>query len=286
MPLNIYQEKPKHPLAGIKTVLAVAAGKGGVGKSVVTVNLALALHSCGYRVGILDSDLYGPSIRKMLPEQEPPKQQGEQLIPARSHGIHVMSMAYFRKEDEAAIVRAPVANRIIGQFIHNVEWGELDYLLIDFPPGTGDIQLTLAQQAHLSGVILVTTPQEIALLDVRKAYSMFEHVHIPTVGVVENMSYYLHPPTEEKLYLFGKGGGDKLASECKVPLLESIPISPLLSLSADRGTSLFEMGSKEGELERRLFLSLAQNVEAQMQMMRSENGAFLQNFELIWKNHR
>ena len=172
----MYSSKPTN---NIKHVVAIAAGKGGVGKSTVTVNLALALQSLGKRVGILDADIYGPSVRKMLPEEQPPAQQGNQLIPATCHGgIRMMSMAYFRTEKEAAAVRAPVATGIIKQFLQTIVWGELDYLLIDFPPGTGDIQLTLSQQAHLVGALMVTTPQEVALLDVRKAMHLFEFFYI------------------------------------------------------------------------------------------------------------
>ena len=169
----------------IQTILAIAAGKGGVGKSTVTVNLAIALQRKGYRVGVMDTDIYGPSVRQMLPEDRMPAQKGEILIPALCLGIKMISMAYFRKTDEAAAVRAPIANGVITQFIKNVEWGDLDFLLIDFPPGTGDVQLTLSQQANLSAAIVVTTPQEVALLDVRKAMHLFQQVQVPLLGIVE-----------------------------------------------------------------------------------------------------
>src|SRR5262249_17507173 len=146
-------------------------------------------------------------LRRMLPEETMPIQKGERILPAMSRGIRMISMAYFRRENEAAAVRAPIANGVVAQFLKNVDWGVLDFLLIDFPPGTGDIQLTLSQQANLSGAIAITTPQEVALMDVRKAINMFNQVNVPIVGVVENMSAYLHPMSGELLYLFGKGGG-------------------------------------------------------------------------------
>lgn len=162
MPIPMYKtkEKPAKEADQVKHVIAVAAGKGGVGKSTVAVNLALALQSLGMKVGIFDADIYGPSVRKMLPEEHPPSQQGTRLIPAICYGgVRMMSMAYFRNEKEAAVIRAPIANGIIMQFIQNTAWGNLDYLLIDFPPGTGDIQLTLSQHANLLGALMVTTPR-------------------------------------------------------------------------------------------------------------------------------
>lgn len=234
MPLKMLRES-----SVLHHIIGVAAGKGGVGKSSVTVNLALGLKQLGYSVGILDADLYGPSLRHMLPESHLPRQNGETLLPAICLGIPMISMAYFRKTNEAAAVRAPIANGIISQFIKKVIWGDLDYLLIDFPPGTGDIQLTLSQQANLSGAVMVTTPQEIALLDVRKAMHLFNQVNVPIIGIVENMSYYPDPKSGEPLYLFGKGGGERLSQETGVPLLEAIPIDPELCRLTDLGKSIF-----------------------------------------------
>lgn len=239
----------------IKNILAVAAGKGGVGKSTVAVNLALALHKLGYRVGLMDTDVYGPSVRKMLPEDTPPKQKGNMIIPAVCRGIKMISTAYFRNENEAAVIRAPIANGIITQFIKNVEWGQLDYLLIDFPPGTGDIQLTLSQQANLTGALMVTTPQEVALMDVRKAIDMFNQVRIPIVGIIENMSYFEHQG--EIIPIFGKGGGAKLAQIVNAPFLGEIPIDPMISRSGDLGESIFE---KNGLKTIEVFLNLAKAI--------------------------
>lgn len=239
MPLPMYQQKEELPTTRVKHVIGIAAGKGGVGKSTVTVNLALALQKKGYTVGIIDADIYGPSLRKMLPEDTLPLQKGNIITPAICSGIKMISMAYFRNTNEAAAIRAPIVNSLISQFVKSVQWGNLDFLLIDFPPGTGDIQLTLSQQANFQGIIMVTTPQEVAVLDVRKAIHMFAQMNIPIIGIVENMSYYTLPSSQEKLYLFGKGGGHHLALETGVPLLASISIDPALSESGDKGYSLF-----------------------------------------------
>lgn len=277
MPLPLYQTQAP------SSIIAIAAGKGGVGKSSVTVNLALALKAQGYTVGIMDTDLYGPSIRKMLPEDRLPSQQGDVIQPALCAGIKMISMAYFRKEGEATAIRAPIANSLISHFIKNVMWGQLDFLLIDFPPGTGDIQLTLSQQAHLTGAVMVTTPQEVALLDVRKAMHLFSQVHIPIIGIVENMSYYLLPHTEEAVYLFGKGGGEKLARETGHPFLGMIPIDPLLSACGDKGESLFALDPSYQKPLTQAFMQLAKQLAAHVQALANEKDSVLSSIELVWK---
>lgn len=278
MPLPMYQ---KQVPPQIKHVIAIAAGKGGVGKSSVTVNLALALQKLGLTVGIMDTDIYGPSIRKMLPEDRLPSQKGQEILPALCRGIRMISMAYFRKENEASVVRAPIANGVITQFIKNVIWGDLDYLLIDFPPGTGDVQLTLSQQANISGAVMVTTPQEVAILDVRKAMHMFEQVKVPIIGVVENMSYYFHQASAETIYLFGKGGGERLARDQGVPFLGSIPIDPLISRSCDSGESIFE--HQESHHIAQVFTTLAKQLIQHVSVLKNEDGECLNKFELVWK---
>lgn len=265
MPLPLFQpRKPAHPLAQIKTIIAIAAGKGGVGKSSVTVNLAAALKAKGYQVGVMDTDIYGPSIRKMLPEDELPWQKGQTIMPAICAGVKMISMAYFRKEQEAAVIRAPIVNGIISQFIQQVEWGSLDFLLIDFPPGTGDIQLTLSQQANITGAIMVTTPQEVALLDVRKAMHHFDQVKVPLLGVVENMSYYVYPKTQEKIYIFGQGGGERLAREAGIPLLGQIPLDPELCENGDRGLSLFMTDPTHKKDVTKAYLHIAESLIEQL----------------------
>jgi ATP-binding protein involved in chromosome partitioning len=269
--------------SGVEKIIAIAAGKGGVGKSSVAVNLALALQSLGKRVGVFDADIYGPSVRRMLPEERPPSQQGDRLIPAICYGgIRMMSMAYFRSEKEAAAVRAPIANGIIQQFIQKVEWGNLDYLLIDFPPGTGDIQLTLSQHAHLFGALMVTTPQEVALMDVRKAMHLFQQVQVPLLGIVENMSYYLHETTREKLYLFGKEGGRKLAEAARVPFLGEIPIDPEICRCGDSGRPLIS-NEENPSAGRDAFLALGQAFLEEVNSMEVSSSDHLQNFDLTWK---
>jgi ATP-binding protein involved in chromosome partitioning len=284
MPLPIYQNNiPAHPLAAIQSIIAVAAGKGGVGKSSVTVNLALALKAKGYKVGVMDADVYGPSIRRMLPEDRLPVQKGELITPALSSGIEMLSMAYFRKEKEAMVVRAPIANGVIGQFIKNVRWGPLDFLLIDFPPGTGDIQLTLSQQANLTGALMVTTPQEVALMDVRKAINMFEQVKVPIIGIVENMSYYESPHSPEPVYIFGRGGGGRLADETGVPFLGQIPLDPELCRAGDEGRSVFAMNRSGAKGVTQAFMALAERLVSHVELLKQENASCLQNFELNWK---
>lgn len=289
MPLPMYQRKEERPLANIKHIVGVAAGKGGVGKSTVTVNLALGLQKMGYSVGILDADIYGPSLRKMLPESQLPSQKGDIIIPAISSGIKMISMAYFRQEKEASVIRAPIANSLISQFLKNIQWGALDFLLIDFPPGTGDIQLTLSQQANLRGALMVTTPQEVSVMDVRKAIHMFSQVRIPVVGIVENMSYYQHPVLQERLYLFGKGGGERLSRESGTPFLGSIPIDPLLSASGDSGKSIFSEGTDENSLAVQSFYALAKNFLEHIELVKEDLiNEIIQkdnySFTIIWKN--
>lgn len=257
---------PIHPsMQRPRQVIAIAAGKGGVGKSTITVNLARALQSEGYAVGILDADLYGPSLRRMLPESRLPSQHNGRFLPAESDGIRLLSMAYFRKENEATAVRAPIANSLIQQFLTQVDWGSLDFLLIDFPPGTGDIQLTLCQRAQLTGAVMVTTPQEVALMDVRKAMDLFSQVRVPILGVVENMSYFLNSENGQAYYLFGKGGGDRLAGEAGVPMLGHVPIVPSISRSGDEGESLFKMQDADAQIACKAFRALATNVTKALQ---------------------
>lgn len=262
-------------------ILAVAAGKGGVGKSTVTVNLALALQLKGYRVGVLDADLYGPSIRRMLPEEKPPRQEGTALMPAESYGIKTISMAYFRPENQSSAVRAPIANKLINQFLNQVQWGDLDFLLIDYPPGTGDIQLTLSQQVTLSGALMVTTPQEVANADVRKAIHLFEQVRVPVIGIVENLSGYHDPRTGEHLHLFGEGGGRRLADEMGIPLLSEISIDPLVSSCGDLGRSLFEEDTKTPSLAAKSFRELSRVIEDWAKASSNTSEIGLQSFDQI-----
>ncbi|GAB4226099.1 MAG: hypothetical protein Tsb0021_01800 [Chlamydiales bacterium] len=278
MPLPMFRESQPKPTKSLH-VLGIASGKGGVGKSTVTVNLARALKSLGYKVGVLDADIYGPSLKKMLPEDRMVGLKDQKFIPALASGISLMSLAYFRQEDEAAIIRAPVANSLIQRFLKEVDWGELDVLLIDFPPGTGDVQLTLSQQANLSGALLVTTPQEISIMDVKKSIHMFQQVSIPIIGILENMSFYQRG--EEKIALFGREGGKRLAHLTGYPFLGEIPVEPGISECSDRGASLFEHYPQS--LSAQLFLEKAQLIIQHLEELRSIQQSCLQEFNLIWK---
>lgn len=264
MPLPLFTSSP---LSTIEYTIAIAAGKGGVGKSTVAVNTALALTQAGYQVGVLDTDIYGPSVRKMLPEEKLPRQEGEIIFPAMCNGIKMISMAYFCRTNEAVMVRAPIANGLISQFVNNVAWGDLDFLLIDFPPGTGDIQLTLSQKAQLTGAVMVTTPQEVAVMDVRKAIHLFTQVQVPIIGIIENMSYYLPAPGAKPVYLFGQGGGDRLAQEMGVPLLGEVPVDAELCKSGDEGRSLWN-GKPNGAVN--AFNVIAQRLVIEAEKMKAQ----------------
>lgn len=220
---------------GIKRVVAVASGKGGVGKSTTSVNLACGLRHLGARVGLLDCDIYGPSIPLMMGINERPGlNEQEKMIPPSSHGVKLMSMGFLLNDDQPVIWRGPMIQRTIQQFITVVDWGELDYLLVDLPPGTGDAQLTLCQTVPLDGGVIVTTPQEASLGVVRKGIGMFEKVNVPILGIVENMSYFM-TPNGERVEIFGHGGGHKEATRLKVPFLGEIPIFTEIREGGDRG---------------------------------------------------
>lgn len=224
-------------LPNIKNVIAVASGKGGVGKSTVTANLAVALSQAGYKVGLLDADIYGPSIPLMLGvKDEKPESLAENRInPIVRGGIKVMSMGFLVPEDKPLIWRGPMVHGALTQFLTQVEWGDLDYLLIDMPPGTGDAQLTISQSAPLAGAIIVTTPQEVSLIDARKGLGMFQNVNVPILGIIENMSGFVCPKCEDVTYIFKKGGGKSIADAMGAPLLGSIPLDPRVTEGGDEG---------------------------------------------------
>lgn len=226
---------------GVKNLVAISSGKGGVGKSTVAVNVAVALAQTGAKVGLIDADIYGPNTAAMLGladakvmvQQSP---QGEVLEPAFNHGIKLVSMAFLIDPDQPVIWRGPMLNGIIRQFLYQVNWGELDYLIVDMPPGTGDAQLTLAQAVPMAGAIIVTTPQNVALLDSRRGLKMFQQLGVPVLGIVENMSYFIPPDLPDRQYdLFGSGGGEKTAQELDIPLLGCIPLEITLRQGGDRG---------------------------------------------------
>jgi ATP-binding protein involved in chromosome partitioning len=219
-------QTPEDLIPGVKRVIAISSGKGGVGKSTVAANLAVALAQKGARVGLMDADVYGPNIPMMMGAPTPPEQQDGKIKPAESHGVKLISMGYFVPEETAVVWRGPMIHTAIQQFFRDVLWGELDYLLIDLPPGTGDAQLTLSQLVPLCGAITVTTPQEVALHDVRKGMMMFQKVNVPLLGIIENMSYFVCGHCGERTDIFSHGGGERAADKLGVPFLGRIPIDP------------------------------------------------------------
>ena len=212
-------------IPGVKHIVAVASGKGGVGKSTVAVNLALAMHALGWRVGLMDADVYGPSVAMMVGVEKAVTLTPERrIIPLERYGIRYVSMALFINDETAVIWRGPMVTKLETEFLFNVEWGELDCLVLDLPPGTGDAQLTITQRVALDGGVIVTTPQEIALLDVKRGVAMFSEVHVPVLGVVENMSYYLCRKCGHRHEIFAHGGGARLAASLGVPFLGELPL--------------------------------------------------------------
>jgi ATP-binding protein involved in chromosome partitioning len=223
-------------IEGVKHVVAIASGKGGVGKSTVAANLAVALEKTEARVGLCDCDIYGPSISLMFGSRDRPMAtENNRIIPIEQYGLKLMSMGFLLDDTAPAILRGPMVTRYTQQFLRQVEWGELDYLVLDLPPGTGDIQLTIVQTVALAGAIIVTTPQEVALIDARKAATMFEKVNVTVLGLIENMSYFACPSDGKRYDIFGSGGGEREAKRLRVPLLGQIPIDIATRESGDRG---------------------------------------------------
>src|SRR5256712_562965 len=230
-------------------VLAISSGKGGVGKSTVSVNLAVALARAGHRVGLMDADIYGPNIPRMMGVDQKPEVRSGKIQPLEAHGVKLMSLALIVERDSPAIWRGPIIMKVIGQFVKDVDWGELDYFLVDLPPGTGDAQLSLAQTVHIRAAIIVTTPQEVAVGDSLRGAKMFERVGVPVLGVVENMSYFVCPHCGERTEIFLAGGGMRLADELGVPLLGQVPLQAELAGLADTGRPIIpaDPGSPAGQ---------------------------------------
>ncbi|MFN9706654.1 MAG: Mrp/NBP35 family ATP-binding protein [Planctomycetota bacterium] len=228
----------KGVIPGVKNVVAVSSGKGGVGKSTVAVNLACALRQTGARVGILDADVYGPNVPLMLGVRGQPAVVDKKIVPFERHGLQIMSMALLVAEDQPVIWRGPMLHSAVRQFLFDVAWHDLDYLVVDLPPGTGDAQLSLSQQAHLMGAVIVTTPQDVSVLDVKKAIRMFQTVNVPILGVVENMAWFSPPGSSERYHLFGQGGGAAIEREFGVPLLGQTPIEIAVREGGDGGNPI------------------------------------------------
>ena len=232
------QPKAAELIPEVRHTVAVSSGKGGVGKSTVAVNLALALARSGASVGIIDADVYGPDLPLMLGTRGRPGMFDNRIIPVDAHGIKVMSIGLLVGDKEPLVWRGPMIHSFIQQMLRDVLWGALDYLVFDMPPGTGDAQLSLSQVIPLSGVVMVTTPQDVALLDVRKAIGMFQRLNVPVLGIVENMSYFVAPDTGTRHHIFGEGGGQRVADEYGVPLLAQLPLDPDTRKGGDEGTPI------------------------------------------------
>ena len=216
-------------------IIAISSGKGGVGKSTVAVNLAVALAGMGHRVGIMDADIYGPNLPLMLGLDQAPAVRDDKIIPLEAHGIKVISLGFLIEKEQPAIWRGPIVMKIITQFLRDVDWGELDYFLVDMPPGTGDAQLSLVQATNVHGAVIVTTPQQVSVGDALRGVKMFERTNVPVLGIVENMSWFENPETGKPIAIFGSGGGTRLAEETNLPLLGQIPLDPRVQEGGDTG---------------------------------------------------
>ena len=217
-------------------IIAVSSGKGGVGKSTVSVNLAVALAAAGHRVGLMDADIYGPNIPRMMGiDRAPEVNERTKIVPLESNGVKLISLGFLIEKDQPAIWRGPIVMKLINQFLKDVEWGQLDYFIVDMPPGTGDAQLSLVQSTHVTGALIVTTPQRVATGDALRGVKMFERVSVPVLGIVENMSWFENPATGQPIALFGSGGGQQLADEVGLPLLGQLPIDPRVAEGGDTG---------------------------------------------------
>ncbi|HYW45107.1 MAG TPA: Mrp/NBP35 family ATP-binding protein [Bryobacteraceae bacterium] len=228
-------QMPKMPIAGVKSLIAVGSGKGGVGKTTVAVNLAVGLASLGYRAGLMDADVYGPNVPLMMGINRTPMAYGERIQPLDQFGVKLMSMGFLNPGDKPLVWRGPMLHSVIQQFLRGVDWGDLDFLVIDLPPGTGDVQLSLIQTAPITGAIVVTTPSDVSLEDARKAIAMFHQVKVPILGVVENMSYLVCPHCQERIDVFSHGGGRRTAAEMKVHFLAELPLDPQVRIGGDTG---------------------------------------------------
>jgi len=253
----------REPIEGVRQIVAVTSGKGGVGKTTCSVNLAVALSKLGAKVGILDADITGPNVPLMMGVDDyQPTARDNRIIPPENFGVKCISMAFFVSRDTPVIWRGPMLDKAIRQFLRDVEWGELDYLIVDMPPGTGDAQLSMVQATQLSGGVIVTTPQDVAILDGRKGMAMFKQMQVPVLGFIENMSYFQPPGSSERFEIFGHGGGRKLAEEEGVPFLGEVPIDTAVRIGGDNGNPI--VAADPDCAVSRAFMEIAKNVAAQV----------------------
>jgi ATP-binding protein involved in chromosome partitioning len=255
-------ESNRPPVAGVRNIIAVGAGKGGVGKTTVAVNLALSLARCGSRVGLLDGDVYGPNVPIMLGLNTQLGTDGNRIVPAEKYGLQVVSIGFLTSDDAPIIWRGPMLHQVVQQFVRDVAWKDLDYLIIDMPPGTGDIALSLSQTVPVAGSVVVTTPQRVSLADSRRAVRMYQKLNIPTLGIVENMSYYTCPNCHFETDLFGHGGGEGLATDMEVPFLGRLPIYQPIREGGDTGVPLIV--AEPASPAAKAFLTVAERTAAQI----------------------
>ena len=250
--------QPKVPIAGVKNLIAVGSGKGGVGKTTVAVNIAIALSQLGHKVGLLDADVYGPNVPLMMGTSQTPNAIGERIQPLEKYGVKLMSMGFLSPGDKPLVWRGPMLHSVIQQFLRGVDWGQLDYLIIDLPPGTGDVQLSLIQTAPVTGAVVVTTPSDVSLEDARKAVRMFEQVKVPVLGMVENMSYMQCPHCNERIDVFSTGGGRRTAADMNIHFLGALALDPQVRIGGDTGQPVATFGV--ADLRAKAFYDLAEAV--------------------------
>jgi ATP-binding protein involved in chromosome partitioning len=267
---NQAPQPPKLPIPGVRNLIAVGSGKGGVGKTTVAVNLSIALAKLGHKVGLLDADVYGPNVPLMMGINQTPMAHGERIQPLQSYGVKLMSMGFLNPGDKPLVWRGPMLHSVIQQFLRGVDWGELDYLVIDLPPGTGDVQLTLIQTAPITGAIVVTTPSAVSLEDARKAVHMFAQVKVEILGIVENMSYLIVPGTNQKLDIFGSGAGKRTAESMGVNFLGEIALDPEVRIGGDTGKPVAERGNED--MRGATFMALAQAMVERLEAIGPQTG--------------
>jgi ATP-binding protein involved in chromosome partitioning len=258
---------PKLPIAGVKNLIAVGSGNGGVGKTTVSVNLSVGLAALGHKVGLMDADVYGPNVPLMMGINKTPMAFGERIQPLEQHGVKLMSMGFLSPGDKPLVWRGPMLHSVIQQFLRGVDWGELDFLVIDLPPGTGDVQLSLIQTAPVTGAVVVTTPSDVSLEDARKAVMMFHQVKVPILGIIENMSYLTCPHCQERIDVFSHGGGRRTAEEMNVHFLGELPLDPEVRVGGDSGKPIVQR-SGAGDP----FLDLARRTAARAAEVSQETG--------------